>query len=375
MPTLIYGPGYRRYDFGERHPFSPLRVEMTLDLLQEVGLDAVPLSPEPATLDELCTIHDRDYVQVVETLSAGGDVDGPERFGLGTADNPIVPGMGMGARNLVGGTLTGARLIASGGETRVLQLGGGLHHAKRSQAEGFCLYNDLAIAIEALVDAGMHVAYLDIDAHHCDGVQEAFYSSEHVMTISLHESPEFLFPGTGWVHELGRGMGRGQHLNLPLDPFTEGDSYLATFDAVVGPALSWFRPDVLVVQAGADGHASDPLADLKLTSSDYEGLYRRVVALADEYGGGRLLVTLGGGYALDAVPRVWAILGLILWDLPVPDAIPEPWRRRWEKVLADAAPEAMHDAPGEPVSRREEIEHHNRQTAVRLLDAVAPLWL
>jgi len=375
MPTLIYGPGYRHYDLGERHPFSPIRAELTLDLIREVGIDAVPLVPEPATVDEVCTIHDPEYVATVEALSEGREVPDFERFGLGTADDPIVPGMGEGARQLVGGTLIGARRILSGVDDRVLQLGGGLHHAKRASAAGFCVYNDLSIAIQEMVDAGMYVAYVDIDAHHCDGVQETFYSSEQVMTVSLHESPEFLFPGTGWVHDLGRGMGRGQHLNLPLDPFTDGDSYLATFDAVMGPALSWFRPDVLVVQAGADGHASDPLADLMLTSRDYETIFRRLVDLAGRHTKGRLLVTLGGGYSLDAVTRVWAILGLVLWDLPVPDTVPEAWRRRWSQVLVDGAPEAMHDAPIKPVALRHEIETHNRQTATRLLDAVAPLWL
>jgi acetoin utilization protein AcuC len=375
MPTLIYGPGYRQYDFGDRHPFSPVRAEVTLDLIRELGVDAVPLVPEPATLDEVCEVHDPEYVEIVEALGEGRDVAGFERFGLGTVDNPIVPGMGEGARQLVGGTLTGARRILSDTDTRVLQLGGGLHHAKRASAAGFCIYSDLSIAIKEMVDAGMYVAYVDIDAHHCDGVQETFYSSEQVMTISLHESPEFLFPGTGWVHDLGRGMGRGHHLNVPLDPFTQGDSYLAAFDAVVGPALSWFRPDVLVVQAGADGHASDPLADLMLTSKDYEALFHRLVALAERHTKGRLLVTLGGGYSLDAVTRVWAILGLVLWDQPVPDTVPEGWRRRWAPMLGEGVPEAMHDASVEPGPRHEEIDSHNRQTADRLLDAVAPLWL
>lgn len=375
MPTLIYGPGYASYDFGKQHPFHPIRSGMTLDLVHDAGLPVTPVVPDPATLDEIRAFHAPEYVEAVEALSEGVHVEDPGRFGLGTADNPIAPGMGEGARHLVGGTLTAARTILDGTDGRVLQLGGGLHHAKRSTASGFCIYNDLVIGIREFVDAGMHVAYLDIDAHHCDGVQEAFYSSEQVMTISLHESPEFLFPGTGWVHDLGRGMGRGLHLNLPLDPFTEGDSYLAVFDSVVDPALAWFRPDVLVVQAGADGHAEDPLADLLLTSRDYEALYRRITALAERHANDRLLVTLGGGYALSAVPRVWAMLALVLWDTPIPEAVPQTWREQWSEVLGDAPPEAMHDAPREPTSGREEIRRHNEQTATRALDAVAPLWL
>jgi len=374
MPTLIYGPGYGNYDFGDRHPFSPVRAEATLDLMRQLDIDAEPVIPEPATIDEVCSIHDREYVETVEALGTGEDVSDFERFGLGTADNPIAPGMGEGARHLVGGTLTGARRLMSGADERILQLGGGLHHAKRSFAAGFCVYNDLSIAIKDLVDHGMYVAYVDIDAHHCDGVQETFYSSEQVMTISLHESPEFLFPGTGWVHELGRGMGRGHHLNVPLDPFTRGAGYLRAFDAVVGPALSWFRPDVLVVQAGADGHATDPLADLMLTTADYEALFRRLIALTDQHAKGRMLVTLGGGYSLHAVARVWAILGLVLWDMPVPAKVPQAWLERWRPLLGDA-PEELHDAALEAAPGQEEIESHNRQTTTRLLDAVAPLWI
>lgn len=374
MPTLIYGPGYRSYDLGENHPFSPVRSEATLDLLRELGVDADPLVPQPATVEEVCSIHDEEYVATVEALGAGEQISGYERFGLGTADNPIALGMGAGARQLVGGTLTGARLLISGTEDRVLQLGGGLHHAKRASAAGFCIYSDLSVAIKEMVDAGLYVAYVDIDAHHGDGVQETFYASEQVMTISLHESPEFLFPGTGWVHDLGRGMGRGHHLNVPLDPFTQGPSYLAAFDAVVEPALAWFRPDALVIQGGADGHAADPLADLMLTSSDYEAVFHRLVTLADRHAKSRMLVTLGGGYSLHAVARVWAILGLVLWGIPIPERVPEGWLRHWSSLLGDG-PETMHDPALEPTPRHEEIESHNRQTATRLLDAVAPLWL
>jgi acetoin utilization protein AcuC len=375
MPVLIYGQEYQRYDLGARHPFSPSRAEMTLDLIRELGLDVEMLEPEAATTDELCRFHDPDYVAAVGALSGGDSVENPERFGLGTADNPVVRGMDEGARQFVGGTLTGSRLILNEEEARVLQLGGGLHHAARSNASGFCIYNDLVIAINELVDAGKHVAYLDIDAHHCDGVQRAFYTSEYVMTISFHESPEFLFPGTGWVHELGRGMGRGHHLNIPLEPFTGGGSYLDVFDRVVGRALAWFRPDVLVVQAGADGHEADPLADLMLISSDYEQLYRRIVELADQYASGRLLVTLGGGYAFDAVARVWAMLALVLWDQPIPERVPEPWRRKWEPVLGRDGSATMHDPPIEPSAKRDEVAIHNRQTVGYLFDAVAGLWL
>jgi len=206
MLRVVHHPGYRRYDLGPDHPFSPVRVEMLLDLLEELGVAPSLERPEPVTPARLEAVHDPEYVAAVEAASRGEARGGLEAFGLGTADNPVVPGMAEGARLLAGGTVHGARLLLSGEASRVLQLGGGLHHARRRLASGFCLYNDLALAIHEMVAAGWHVAYLDLDAHHGDGVQEIFYSSDRVMTLSLHESGEYLFPGTGWVHELGRGM-------------------------------------------------------------------------------------------------------------------------------------------------------------------------
>ena len=223
--------------------------------------------------------------------------------------------MDEAARWLVGGTLHGARLISEGRERRVLQLGGGLHHARRSVASGFCIYNDLAIAINSLTRSGLKVAYLDIDVHHGDGVQEILYEDPRVLTVSLHESGKYLFPGTGEIRELGSGAGRGLKLNLPLEPFTEGESYLEVLEQVIPAALRHFRPDVLVVQAGADAHFDDPLSDLMLTTRDYEAIFRRILAWADDFTAGRVLFTLGGGYSFRAAPRVWAILYLVMHDL------------------------------------------------------------
>ncbi len=377
MPTVIYDPAYRGYDLGPEHPFSPLRVEMMRDLLAELGVATPFVAPTPVTVGELLLVHDREYVDAVEAASAGAA--GPEAsgFGLGTADNPIKPGMAAAARWLAGGTLHGARLIAAGEADLVLQLGGGFHHARRRLASGFCLYNDLALAIRHLVGARMRTAYLDIDVHHGDGVQELVYSDEDVLTLSLHESGEYLFPGTGWPHELGQGMGRGLKLNVPLEPFTEGDSYLQALEKVSEPALEYFRPDVLVVQAGADAHYLDPLADLMLTTRDFERIIRTILRLAERYTHGRALFTLGGGYSLQATPRVWAILYLVLHGVPIPAALPPAWRARWGGILGGEAVESLHDPDGPfaPIPRRPEIESRNRMMVDRLLDAVARYWL
>jgi len=377
MCQIVYNPNYKKYNLGDTHPFNPIRVEMTLDLLNELGYLKKPLKPESITPDLLYEIHESSYVDVVEKVSNGEILKEAGNYGLGSLDNPIIKGMAEGARNQAGGTLFAAKLLLENKAKKVLQFGGGFHHAHRNLAAGFCLYNDIALAIKEMTKAGWHVAYLDLDVHHCDGVQEIFYSDNKVMTISLHESGEYLFPGTGWIHELGRGLGRSLKLNLPLEPFTEGDSYLDVLNGVVVPALSWFRPDALVVQAGTDAHFSDPLADLMLTTQDFERIYRRVVELADQFCKGRALFTLGGGYSLTAAPRIWAILYLILFGYKVPDKIPQNFRKQWGEKISQNIPEYFHDPEHafKPIPRKEKIVELNHELIQRMMDAVVADWL
>ena len=283
MCQIIHSPDYKKYNLGENHPFNSLRIEMVLDLIMELGLLRQTLTPEPINPEDLLAVHDKNYIDIVEAVSRGENIADAESYGLGNIDNPIIPGMAEGARYQVGGTVLGAKLLLQEKTNKVLQLGGGFHHAHKSLASGFCLYNDLAMAIKEMTTKGWHVAYIDIDVHHGDGVQEIFYSDEKVMCISIHESGEYLFPGSGWVHELGRGMGRSLKLNIPLEPYTEGESYLEVFNGVAEPALKWFRPDALVIQAGADAHFSDPLADLLLTTQDYEKLFHSIINYANIY--------------------------------------------------------------------------------------------
>jgi acetoin utilization protein AcuC len=376
VPSVIYAPAYRTYSFGDEHPFSPIRVDMMLDLLDSLGHRVETVEPRPATREEILDVHADSYVRRVEELSAGAEVPDSQEYGLGTQDTPAFPGMDQAARWLVGGTLHGARLISERGERRVLQLGGGLHHARRAFASGFCIYNDLAIAINYLIGRGLKVAYIDIDVHHGDGVQEILYEDERVMTVSLHESGKYLFPGTGEIRELGSGVGRGLKLNLPLEPFTEGGSYLEVFEQVLPAALRHFCPDVLVVQAGTDAHFDDPLSDLMLTTRDYEALFRRILAWADEFTAGRVLFTLGGGYSFRAAPRVWAILYLVMHDLPVVRDLPESWRSKWSHISENELPHTLHDPnPSHAdIPNRYEIAHRNRQVAERLLDLARQYW-
>ncbi len=376
MPSVIYAPAYRRYSFGDEHPFSPVRTDMMLDLVNALGHRVETVEPEPARREDLLDVHEDAYICRVEKLSVGEPVPDGHEYGLGTQDTPSFPNMDEAARWLVGGTLHGARLISEGTERCVLQLGGGLHHARRSFASGFCIYNDLAIAINFLARCGLKVAYLDVDVHHADGVQEILYEDPRVLTLSLHESGKYLFPGTGEIRELGSGAGRGLKLNLPLEPFTEGGSYLEVFEQVVPAALRYFRPDVLVVQAGADAHFDDPLSDLMLTTRDYEAIFRRILGFADEFTGGRVLFTLGGGYSFRAAPRVWAILYLVMYDLPVPGEVPTSWRDRWNRSSEDELPYTLHDPnPSHAdIPNRYEIAHRNRQVAERLLDLTRQYW-
>jgi len=377
MCQLIYHPDYKKYDLGQDHPFDPRRAEMVLDLLKELGCLKQIVKPEKLIPQDLYEIHDKDYVNAIESVSDGKTIPNIEDYGLGTLDNPVVPGMAEGARLQAGGTVLGAELLIQNKANKVLQMGGGFHHARKNTAEGFCIYSDLALAIKKMINQGWHVVYLDLDVHHGDGVQEIFYSEENVMTISLHESGEYLFPGTGWIYELGKGMGRSLKLNIPLEPFTEGSSYLEVFNGVVAPALSWFKPDALVVQTGADAHFSDPLADLMLNTQDFEKIYRKVIELGNRYCQRRILFTFGGGYSLTATPRIWAILYFLLFNLELPVELPENWRKRWGEKIGKQLPRFLHDPNPAfaPIPKKDEITIHNRELIQRILDIVAPDWI
>ncbi len=377
MVTLIHRPEYAGYDFGPEHPFTPARLTMLLDLIRSLDHPVAPVAAPAATREDILSVHDEAFVAMVEALDRGETRADAEQFGLGTPDNPIFPGMDLAVRWLVGGTLHGARLLMEGAETRVLQLGGGLHHAQRDRAAGFCIYNDLAVAIRAFVNHGWRVAYLDIDLHHGDGVQNLFYDHEKVLTISLHETGHYLYPGTGHIQELGAGPARGLSVNVPLEPFTEDESYLEAFEAVVPRALDEFSPHVLVVQAGADAHFADPLGDLALTTQTFETLYHRILELAAAHTKGRVLFTLGGGYDAQVVARVWSILYLTLMGAPIPEDLPAEWVERWRTLLGPEVGRTLHDPvpayPGFP--GRSERARRNQDVVGRLVDSLQRYWL
>jgi acetoin utilization protein AcuC len=333
------------YDFGPGHPLAPIRVELTMALAREFGVlsaDAVSLAvPEPASQQQLELVHDPAYLDAVR-LGAPNPV-----FGLGTPDNPVFPGMHEASALVAGATLAAAATVWTGQADHGANVAGGLHHAMRRAASGFCVYNDPAIAISWLLEQGVQrIAYVDIDVHHGDGVQAAFYDDPRVLTISLHEHPMTLFPGTGLPRETGGPHAEGMAVNVALPAGTGDPGWLRAFDAVVPPLLREFRPEILVSQHGCDSHRLDPLAHLELSVDGQRTAHQRLHQLAHETAGGRWLLTGGGGYALvQVVPRTWTHLLAEASGRPVDPAsmTPQPWRDYTRQRTGVPAPQQMTD--------------------------------
>ncbi|HEX7240481.1 MAG TPA: acetoin utilization protein AcuC [Longimicrobiaceae bacterium] len=380
--ALIWDPGVLAYRFRPDHPFNPKRLELTVSLIEALGLlegDGVRVvPPRTATAEDLLRVHSPEYVAAVRRLGEeGADRGEAWLWGLGTDDTPIFPGMHEVTSLVTGGTLRAAELVMSGEVTRAFNLAGGLHHAHRDRASGFCVYDDLAAAIAWIREAhGGRVMYIDYDAHHGDGVQGIFYDDPEVLTLSVHESGRFLFPGTGFVDELGEGEGFGYSLNLPLDPSTEDGSWIDLYARLLPEVADAFRPDVIVLQNGCDGHTLDPLTHLRATTRVYEETVRITCEVADRVCGGRVVATGGGGYAVwTVVPRAWTLVWAGLSGQKAPDAIPREWLDRWQGESPDLLPERLRDAPDAfaPVPRRAEVEALNLRTLESLRRQALPL--
>ena len=347
--ALVWSDESLRYDFGPHHPLKPVRVTLTVDLIRSCGLDrAAGVSTLPRatfTTDDVLRIHDAAYVEAVMRQSADPDPTRDGRFGLGLGDNPVFAGMHEASLEVCGASVAAAAAVWSGQVDHAFNPAGGLHHAMPDRASGFCIYDDPAFAIDHLLRAGAtRVAYVDVDTHHGDGVQAIFYDDPRVLTISLHESGQFLFPGTGFCDEIGVGDARGLSLNVPLAPATDGEVYMEAFDAVVPAALDAFSPEVLVTQLGCDTHVTDPLAHLALTLDDYHELGRRLHDLAHTYAGGRWVATGGGGYQIaTVVPRAWTVYFAELVGEEVPHEVPWDWLCRAEEKTGLRPPETFLD--------------------------------
>jgi acetoin utilization protein AcuC len=350
--TLVWDERLAGYDFGPGHPLAPVRVELTIALARELGVLAMPgvsvPSAAPAEMAELELVHDQDYIEAVRR--SGQDGLSNYRYGLGTPDNPVFDGMHEASALVVGATLAAARAVWRGEAGHGANIAGGLHHAMRRSASGFCVYNDPAIAISwMLAEGAQRIAYVDIDVHHGDGVQAAFYHDPRVLTISLHEHPATLFPGTGLASEIGSGDGRGYAVNVALPAGTGDAGWLRAFDAVVPPLLRAFQPEILVSQHGCDSHRLDPLANLQLSVDAQRRAHLMVHELAHETAGGNWLLTGGGGYQLvQVVPRSWTHLLAVAAGIPVDPGltVPASWRALAARRTGENPPSRMTD--GEP---------------------------
>ena len=314
--SLVYGDELMKHHLSDQHPLQPIRVKLAFDLIRETGLieHSHLIPPRPATDKELELVHSRRYVELVKTLSEPArrksvsprEVDAA---GFASADNPISDELHEGTSLVVGASMVAAHAIESGAALHVFSPSGGLHHAHRDRASGFCTYNDAAIACEWLKQQGHRVAYVDVDVHHGDGVEGIFQSDPDVLTISLHESGHWLFPGTGFPQDAGVGPGKGSAANMPFVPYTWDEPWLFAFEKVVPALLRRFKPTVLVTEDGCDTHHLDPLAHLAATTRIWPRLGRTFHELAHELCAGRWLALGGGGYAIyEVVPRAWTLL-------------------------------------------------------------------
>jgi acetoin utilization deacetylase AcuC-like enzyme len=352
---LIFDPGELDYNFGTDHPLQPQRIAALMDLLETSELwhstdEHCRLPLRSATVEELNLVHTSDYIAAVQTLGASAGVESTDderlqlaiRYGFAEGDTPVLPRMHEVSARIAGGTLVALQAVMGVADDgrfipederplHVFHPAGGLHHAWAERASGFCVYNDISVAIaNALRASEAKILYIDFDAHHGDGVQRSFYDDPRVMTVSLHETGRYLFPGTGDVLELGNGLGRGYSVNVPLEPFTEDDSYIEGIDSLLSPLVLSFAPDVIVTQHGCDTHAWDPLTHLSLTMRGIRAQIKLAHQLAHSYCQGRWMALGGGGYDLyRVVPRAWSIVWAEMSEQTLPRHLPDEWVKRW----------------------------------------------
>ena len=318
------------------------------------------VEPRVASHEELRLFHDQDYLDLVK---------GADKIGTGFLDNgdtPAFKGCYQASALATGASLRAVELVMSGEVAYAMNISGGLHHAHPNRASGFCIFNDPAISIAYLKKKyGLkRILYLDVDAHHGDGVMYGFYSDGGVLNIDFHEDGRHLFPGTGSTDETGEGAGAGYKINVPLPPFTDDEPYLSSFREIVPDAVRKYRPEILLLQCGADAHANDLLAHLQLTTKSYVEVVKVARELAQEVAEGRLVVFGGGGYNPANVARAWTLVAASLVDLPMPAASPQVWQKLFEALVGEAAPKSI---VSEGEGRKELSSHVDREEILRTL--------
>jgi len=372
----VFGPNSGRYDFGPSHPLTPRRFGPGIDLLELVG--ARPgLAPEPAADDELLMCHTARYLAAVKRFST--DPWGPPEAGIGPGgDNPSFAGMHKAGAAVAGGSIRAMEAVLRGDVEHAFHPGGGLHHAMPDRASGFCIYDDPALAISRARREELRVLYLDFDVHHGDGVQAIHWADPGVLTLSFHESGRYLFPGTGFLGEIGEGDAAGTSLNLTFEPGAGEEAWVSAVSSLVPAVAASFGPDVVVSQHGCDTHAWDPLADLRVTTTAMGEAARLVDRVAHRWAGGRWLSTGGGGYdAYRVVPRVWSLVWLAGAHLPAPATTPLAWRERWAAEASRFGqaplPSAFIDEPnaGEPVDGEQRAAEQASLAGLGLVEMIA----
>ena len=353
MPSqarVVWDPSFTKYNFGPTHPMAPIRLDLTARLCEAMGLFDAPgvevCGAEPASDELLESVHEPEYVAAVKAASADPyDVD-PSR-GIGTDDDPAFEGMHESSARIVTGTVDSVRAVWEGEASHAVNFTGGLHHAMPDRASGFCIYNDIAVGIQWLLDHGAErVAYVDVDVHHGDGVERIFWDDPRVLTISLHESGRALFPGTGWPTDIGGPKAEGSAVNVSLPPGLSDAGWLRAIHATAMPIVRSFRPEMLITQHGCDTHAEDPLAHFAMTVDAQRSAADSLHRLSHEVCGGKWVALGGGGYeVVGVVPRAWTHLTAIAAHQPIPAStpVPEVWREHVERVTGRPAPRRMGD--------------------------------
>lgn len=347
---VMWDEKYLNYKFSDWHPMHPSRLELTYRLSEQLDVLGGPnVSIEPPAVAEdsvIATVHDQSFIDQVRKVSLDPSIVA-EEFGLGTDDDPVFAGMHEAAARIVGGSVIAADAIMDETTVRAVNFAGGMHHAARSKASGFCIYNDAAAAIHRMLERGARrVVYIDVDAHHGDGTESIFWDDDRVLTISIHESGLSLFPGTGFANEIGGPKAEGSAANIAVPAMTSDAGWMRAFHAVVPQLVRAFKPEVIVSQHGCDAHRDDDMTNLKLSVDAQRQVALDISQLADELCEGRWLATGGGGYNVTAVvPRTWTHLTAIVAGKPVPlrTYVPEEFRRYVLETYGRAMPYLMGD--------------------------------
>lgn len=319
--ALIYSRRFDTYSYGTLHPMKVERYRLTYDLMQACGLTDVSgvevVEALPATREDLLKFHRSDYLDILAQYSRDNTSCANFKYGLGDMENPVFEGLYEWISLMCGGTITAVREVVKHGRRAAFSMAGGWHHGFAARASGFCYLNDVVVALKPLLEQGKRIVYVDLDAHHGDGVQQAFYATDQVLTISMHECSKDFYPYSGFVRESGAGAGYGYCVNIPLVPHSDDLILEQALQRIVLPLIEAYKPDLLITQMGADFMRTDPLTRLEGTTAFMEYAARRFMATGLPW-----VAVGGGGYHSVNVARAWTILWASMLDIELPYVLP-----------------------------------------------------